>query len=109
MIDNTIEVVFSFDTTGSMYPCLTQVRKKIGAPAARLMKEVPGMRIGIIAHGDYCDAGSTYVTKALDLTDDPGAVCRFVERVGPTGGGGAPGGYGVVLNEGRSFSWAPPR
>ena len=25
--------------------------------------------IGIIAHGDYCDAGSTYVTKALDLTD----------------------------------------
>ena len=70
MIDNAIEVVFSFDTTGSMYPCLTQVRKKIKSTVTRLMKEIPGMRIGIIAHGDYCDAGSTYVTKALDLTDD---------------------------------------
>ena len=90
MIDNAIEVVFSFDTTGSMYPCLTQVRKKIGSTVSRLMKEVPGIRIGIIAHGDYCDAGATYVTKALDLTDDEGAVCRFVERVGPTGGGDAP-------------------
>ena len=64
MIDNAIEVVFSFDTTGSMYPCLTQVRRKIKGTVTRLMKEIPGMRIGIIAHGDYCDARSTYVTKA---------------------------------------------
>ncbi len=107
MIDNAIEVVFSFDTTGSMYPCLTQVRKKIGSTVSRLMKEVPGIRIGIIAHGDYCDAGATYVTKALDLTDDEGAVCRFVERVGPTGGGDAPECYELVLHEARSFSWTP--
>jgi len=107
MIDNAIEVVFSFDTTGSMYPCLTQVRKKIGATVSRLMKEVPGIRIGIIAHGDYCDAGSTYVTKALDLTDDEGAVCRFVERVGPTGGGDAPECYELVLHEAQAFSWTP--
>jgi hypothetical protein len=105
MIDNAIEVVFSFDTTGSMYPCLTQVRKKIGSTVSRLMKEVPGIRIGIIAHGDYCDAGNTYVTKALDLTDDEGAVCRFVERVGPTGGGDAPECYELVLHEARGFSW----
>src|ERR1700742_1649009 len=85
MIDNAIEVVFSFDTTGSMYPCLTQVRKKIKSTVTRLMKEIPGMRIGVIAHGDYCDAGSTYVTKALDLTDDVEKICRFVERVEPTG------------------------
>ncbi len=107
MIDNTIEVVFSFDTTGSMYPCLTQVRKKIGATVSRLMKEVPGMRIGVIAHGDYCDAGATYVTKALDLTDDEGAVCRFVERVGPTGGGDAPECYELVLHEAQTLSWTP--
>jgi hypothetical protein len=35
-------------------------------PSARLhRRDVPGMRIGIIAHGDYCDKGSSYVTKAL--------------------------------------------
>lgn len=107
MIDNSIEVVFSFDTTGSMYPCLTQVRRKIGSTVARLMKEVPGIRIGVIAHGDYCDAGTSYVTKALDLTDDQGAVCRFVERVGPTFGGDAPECYELVLREAQSFTWTP--
>jgi len=107
MIDNTIEVVFSFDTTGSMYPCLTQVRKKIGSTVSRLMQEVPGIRIGVIAHGDYCDEGSSYVTKALDLTDDVGAVCRFVDRVGPTGGGDAPECYELVLREAQSLSWTP--
>ena len=105
MIDNRIEVVFSFDTTGSMYPCLTQVRRKVGETVKRLMKEIPGIRIGIIAHGDYCDAGSTYVTKALDLTDDGDAIVRFVEKVGPTGGGDAPECYELVLHEARSLSW----
>jgi hypothetical protein len=107
MIDNGIEVVFSFDTTGSMYPCLTQVRKKIKSTVTRLMKEIPGMRIGVIAHGDYCDAGSTYVTKALDLTDDVDKICRFVERVEATGGGDAPECYELVLHEARSLSWTP--
>jgi hypothetical protein len=105
MIDNAIEVVFSFDTTGSMYPCLTQVRKKIKGTVSRLMKEIPGMRIGIIAHGDYCDAGSTYVTKALDLTDDVDKICRFVERVEATYGGDAPECYELVLHEAQSLSW----
>jgi len=107
MIDNRVEVVFSFDTTGSMYPCLAQVRKKLGNTVSRLMKEIPGMRIGIIAHGDYCDEGSTYVTKVLDLTDDKDAIVRFVERVEPTGGGDAPECYELVLHQARSLSWTP--
>jgi hypothetical protein len=105
LIDNRVEVVFSFDTTGSMYPCLAQVRKKLGGAVTRLMKEIPGVRIGIIAHGDYCDEGSTYVTKVLDLTDDKDAIVRFVERVGPTGGGDAPECYELVLHQARGMSW----
>jgi hypothetical protein len=50
-----VEVVFSFDTTGSMASCLTEVRKKVTETVARLMKDIPNMRIGIIGHGDYCD------------------------------------------------------
>ena len=68
---------------------------------------MPGMRIGIIAHGDYCDEGSTYVTKVLDLTDDKDAIVRFVERVEPTGGGDAPECYELVLNQARDLSWTP--
>lgn len=120
------EVVFSFDTTGSMYPCLTQVRKKIQEATQRLFKEVPGIRIGIIAHGDYwyglfllkfnfnnnyltqlcaSDAGSTYVTKRLDLTNDMSKVVQFVENCGQTGGGDAPECYELVLREAQELAW----
>ncbi len=106
MSSPAIEVVFSFDTTGSMYPCLTQVRRNVKSTVTRLGEEVPGIRIGIIAHGDYCDAGSTYVTQHLPLTSDVDAICRFVESVGPTGGGDAPECYELVLHEARSQPWS---
>jgi len=100
-----VEVVFSFDTTGSMYPCLTQVRRNIKNTVTRLSEEIPGIRIGIIAHGDYCDAGSTYVTRRLDLTSDVSSICQFVEHVEPTGGGDSPECYELVLREAQSLSW----
>jgi hypothetical protein len=102
-----IEVIFSFDTTGSMYPCLTQVRRNLKTTITRLLDEIPGIRIGIIAHGDYCDAGSTYVTKHLDLAGDVDIICNFVQTVGPTGGGDAPECYELVLHEAQSLSWSP--
>jgi hypothetical protein len=105
MSDYSIEVLFSFDTTGSMYPCLTQVRRKVKETVTRLLSEIPGMRIGIIAHGDYCDKGSSYVTKHFKLTDDAAAICKFVQEVGPTGGGDLPECYELVLREAQSFNW----
>jgi hypothetical protein len=102
----TIEVVFSFDTTGSMYPCLTQTRRNIKESVLRLFKEIPNIRIGIIAHGDYCDASSSYVTKHFDLSDNATAICNFVERVESTGGGDAEECYELVLHEARTqMSW----
>ncbi|WP_211293314.1 vWA domain-containing protein [Brunnivagina elsteri] len=103
---SSIEVVFSFDTTGSMYPCLTQVRRKIKETVQRLINEIPLIKIGIIAHGDYCDEGSTYVTKHFDLSADIEAICDFVLNVEPTGGGDAPECYELVLHEAQSFSWS---
>lgn len=102
-----IDVVFSFDTTGSMYPCLTQVRRKIKSTVTRLSEEIPGIRIGIVAHGDYCDAKSTYVTKHLPLTDEVDKICDFVETVGATGGGDAPECYELVLQEVQKLNWEP--
>lgn len=107
MTANPIEVAFSFDTTGSMYPCLTQVRRNIKQTVTRLLDEIPGIRIGIIAHGDYCDAKSSYVTQYFDLSGDVDAICQFVTHVQPTGGGDAPECYELVLHEAQSFSWMP--
>jgi hypothetical protein len=106
MTSNSIEIVFSFDTTGSMYPCLTQVRRNIESTVTRLIDEIPGIRIGIIAHGDYCDAGSTYVTRHLDFSNDVNTICNFVQTVEPTGGGDAPECYELVLHEAQSLSWS---
>lgn len=101
----SVEVVITFDTTGSMYPCLAQVRREVEATIKRLHRDIPNIRIGIIAHGDYCDAGRSYVTRVLDLTDDVDTVVDFVQKVGQTGGGDAPECYELVLHEARQLSW----
>src|SRR6266700_776935 len=104
---NPIDVVISFDTTGSMYPVLTQVRRKVKAAVNRLMEELPGIRIGIIAHGDYCDPDQTYVTQHLNMTHDTAAITDFVEHTQATGGGDAPECYELVLHEAQELAWRP--
>jgi hypothetical protein len=104
----TVEIVFSFDTTGSMYPCLTQARRSIASTIKRLHQEIPGIRVGIIAHGDYCDASSSYVTNVLDFTTDEKKLCDFVNTVSSTGGGDWEECYELVLHETRTkLSWTP--
>lgn len=100
-----IDILISFDTTGSMYPCLTQVRRYIEWLIKRLFGDVPGLRIGIIAHGDYCDARGPYVTKTMNFSTDQEALCRFVKNVEPTDGGDRPECYELVLNQARKFDW----
>jgi hypothetical protein len=102
---NLIDVVISFDTTGSMYPVLTQVRRKVKTAVERLMEELPGIHIGIIAHGDYCDEGSTYVTQHLDLTHETATITDFVEHTQATGGGDAPECYELVLHQVQDLAW----
>jgi von Willebrand factor type A domain len=102
-----IDVVISFDTTGSMSSVLAQVRRKIKQTVERLMGELPDIRIGIIVHGDYCDEHSTYVTQHLDLTQDTVSITDFVEHTPATGGGDAPECYELVLHEAQELSWRP--
>lgn len=102
-----IDVVFSFDTTGSMYPCLAQVRREVARTVKQLLKDIPNIRIGIMAHGDYCDAppNGPYVVKALDLSNDEKEIVKFVKNVERTYGGDAPECYELVLAEARRLSW----
>jgi hypothetical protein len=102
-----IDVVISFDTTGSMSSVLAQVRRKIKQTVERLMGELPDIRIGIIVHGDYCDEHTTYVTRHLDLTQDTVGITHFVENTPATGGGDAPECYELVLHEALALSWRP--
>jgi hypothetical protein len=102
---NDIEIVVSFDTTGSMYPCLTQVRREVVTFFKRLFADIPNIKLGVIAHGDYCDEGSTYVTKEHELSTNESALVKFVQNVGNTGGGDSAECYELVLHKARSFKW----
>ena len=101
------QVVFSFDTTGSMSPCLRQVRERIEEAFAPLLKEIADLEIGLCAHGDYCDCGYSYVTKWLPLTKDLFSLTQFVRNTGATGGGDADECYELVLHEARAQDWNP--
>jgi hypothetical protein len=100
-----VDVVISFDTTGSMYPCLTEVRRNVKDMVERLFRDVPNIRIGIVAHGDYCDIGDTYLLKMQDLTGDKEAIIRFINETGNTGGGDTDEAYEYVLNKVQKMTW----
>ncbi|MDP4181618.1 MAG: VWA domain-containing protein [Bacillota bacterium] len=109
-MSNCIDVCVSFDTTGSMYPCLTQVRRSVQQVVSKLFRDIPDLRISIIAHGDYCDAGKPYVIKVNDFSTNEKEIINFVNSVEPTYGGDAPECYELVLNHARTgLSWQSGR
>jgi len=104
----TKDILISFDTTVSMYPCLTQVRKNITKLVQRLFSEDKTLRIGIIAHGDYHlepQFGSPYITKMLDFSSDVNKITKFINEVEPTNGVDWDECYEFVLNQARFASW----
>lgn len=105
--EDKLEIVFNFDTTGSMYPCLDQVRRNLEETVGTLFKEIPNLKIGLGANGDYCDRRTTYVTKQLDLTTDLYTLTQFARTVSRTGGGDAPEAYELVLHEAQTkYNWS---
>jgi len=101
------DYVLTFDTTGSMFPCLAEVRKKAEETIIRLFKEEPDARICVAAHGDYCDAGSTYVMLDTGFKTISGAMelVDFAKKVGSTGGGDGPECYEFVMHEVGNMDW----
>ena len=107
MDNNDIDVVISFDTTGSMQTCIAQVRREVDALTRRLFSQVPGLRIGIISHGDYCDGAD--VIKITDLSANQTVVSQAIRHAPNTGGGDAPECYELVLHEARKLTWTAGR
>ena len=102
-----IEVCFSFDTTGSMYGSIKVVKQNVQEMIPRLQNDIPGIRIAVFAHGDYCDRHSSYVTKHIDFSTDLQQLCDWVKDVGSTWGGDSDECYELVLHELQSLSWTP--
>jgi hypothetical protein len=104
MSSEPIDLLIAIDTTGSMYPCLTQVRQLVSSTVDRLFRDIPNIRVGMLAHGDYCDAPRT-ITR-LALSNDRRGIVDFVRTVPPTDGGDFAECYEFVLHEARGLNWA---
>ena len=90
------EIVFSFDTTGSMGAAIAEAKKNIVEITNRLFDTVTGLRIGIIAHGDYCDSSSS-VFQVKELSDSKEEIINWIEKAVNGSGGDAPENYEQVL------------
>lgn len=105
-ISNKIDLVVSFDTTGSMYPVLSQVRTEVEKFVHTMFSEFSNLKLGVIAHGDYCDKDDPYTIRVMDLTRDEDRLCKFVKETDKTYGGDADECYELVLNTARKeISW----
>jgi hypothetical protein len=97
------DVLITFDTTGSMYPCLHEVKQRVEAMVERLFLRVPGLRIGVITHGDYCDP-FPFWTK-LPFTQNQATIASFIHNAPKTGGGDTPEAYEYVLDMAKEMDW----
>eukprot|EP01127_Copromyxa_protea_P021148 TRINITY_DN718_c0_g1_i2.p1 TRINITY_DN718_c0_g1~~TRINITY_DN718_c0_g1_i2.p1 ORF type:complete len:428 (-),score=122.42 TRINITY_DN718_c0_g1_i2:664-1947(-) len=102
-VDTKLEIVFCFDTTGSMYEILDNVRDKIGEIVGTLFKDIKGIRIGVIAFGDYTQTKEEpYVIQIRDFSTDIDEIVSFVYGVEQTYGGDWEEAYEYALKKART-------
>ncbi|MBI2875868.1 MAG: VWA domain-containing protein, partial [Candidatus Tectomicrobia bacterium] len=79
-----LDVVFVFDSTGSMEWVIEPVKAKIASLMGVIKRLVPIARLGIVAYRDW---GEEYVTRMQDLTTDSRPLKEFLNGVKAEAGG----------------------
>jgi Mg-chelatase subunit ChlD len=79
-----LDIVFVFDSTGSMGLYVEHVKKKIRGLVRAIRKLVPAARVGLVT---YRDLGMDFVTRAVQLTHGTRALEFFLEEINYEGGG----------------------
>lgn len=106
-VSDELDLVISFDDTGSMSSVRKQVRNHVNELVKKLFNDIPKLRVGVIIHNDYCDMPSHIFT--LDFTTNLSEIEKFVNRNSPCGGGDAPECYELALHEASKMSWKSDR
>ena len=79
-----LDIVISFDSTGSMSGEISEVKNKIQRIGKVLKKMIPKTRISICT---YRDTEDTYVVKGLPLTSNMSQVHAYLDQIYASGGG----------------------
>jgi hypothetical protein len=102
---SNLDIVFSFDTTGSMYSYLEEVQRNLSEIIFEIKTAIPNSLLGVVAYGDYCDEGTTYLTKTLHLSNDINQIKKFVTEIERTGGGDLPEALEVAICKSVDLKW----
>lgn len=82
-----LDIVLTFDSTGSMQGEINVVKEKIERIGGVLLEMIPKTRISICT---YRDNGDAYVVKGLPLTDNLAKVKLYLDQIQAAGGGDEP-------------------
>ncbi|MDP1560546.1 MAG: vWA domain-containing protein [Pirellulaceae bacterium] len=82
-----LDLVITFDSTGSMTGEINQVKRQIHRIGRTLMEMIPQTRISICT---YRDKGDEYVVKGLPLTRNLDQVQLYLNEITAGGGGDEP-------------------
>lgn len=103
IVDGKLDMVIAFDTTGSMYSYIGQVKDHVSGLIPQLLKDNPNMRIGIVAFGDYCDMKSATVFgdayQVLHPTNNKKSIISFIKNAKNTNGGDGDEFYELVIKK----------
>lgn len=101
---NGLEIVFVFDSTGSMGSVLAAAKERITKMVAVLQELVPYARIGIVTYRDD-DKSEAYTTREVVLSRDFYRAMNFLKGVYAGGGGDIPEAVYEALREATTQKW----
>ena len=84
---NGLDIVITFDSTGSMGGEISEVKEQIKRIGGTLLKLVPKARISICT---YRDSGDAFVAEGLPLTSDIAEIDSYLAGISADGGGDEP-------------------
>jgi DNA-directed RNA polymerase subunit RPC12/RpoP len=82
-----LDIVITFDSTGSMDAEIRQVKARIERIGGALFKLIPQTRISICT---YRDEGDAYVVQGLRLSENLAKISEYLDGISAEGGGDAP-------------------
>ena len=104
MRDSGLEIVFVFDSTGSMGTVIKATKARIARIANVLLELVPQTRIGMITYRDHGDDES-YVVRKVGLSRDFYRAINFMQTVYAAGGDDEPEAVHRALLEAVNMKW----
>lgn len=103
---SSLEIVFMFDTTGSMDVYLSEVQMHVQLILREIRKRVPDARIAIIVYKDH--EQGPYVTLTHPFSDQEDELISFLRssQIAPGAGGGGAEAVECALFEANQLDWS---